>query len=117
MPFFLILIIVYMYFLKKNFQRLNFQIILPKLPEDFFMSFYNLMEITLPRTLLSLPNNCFQDCVQLQELVIPPNVYEIGFSCFEECTILEKVSIPSKSCISSEKIRTIEALGTELNIC
>lgn len=57
----------------------------------------NLLNISLPQTLVSIGKNAFADCIELLEIDIPETVTFIGEKAISNCSKITTVSIPSKA--------------------
>jgi hypothetical protein len=60
-----------------------------------------LVDIVLPKSIISIGNLAFFDCMNLESLVIPENVSSIGMDVFVECNKLSGISVADGNTIYS----------------
>lgn len=65
-----------------------------KLGDNLFTQCYNLMSVTLPRSIDCISKGMFQNCMRLTEMKIPQGAASIGESAFASCSGLTTVIIP-----------------------
>lgn len=81
------------------------------IPENAFLHYTNLTEITMPDTILSIEQYAFGYNSNLKKINIPDNVREIGQSAFLGCTSLSEITIPhSVTCIDDYAFEKCTAL-------
>lgn len=62
----------------------------------------NLVNVTLPSTLITIGYKAFYKCTALSEVILPENVVEIGDYAFSGCTNLKGINIQDKLSIIGE---------------
>lgn len=54
----------------------------------------NLVQVTIPKTVLKLGDSAFQNCFGLESAFLPDEITEIGDACFLGCEELKTIKIP-----------------------
>lgn len=57
--------------------------------------FYNVTEITLPKTLKSIGKEAFSFCTSLKSLALPDSLTQIGEAAFYNCSALTRIDLPA----------------------
>ena len=66
---------------------------LTELPEEAFCDCGNLIDITIPNSVITIGSKTFYGCNNLKSVIIPDSVESIGEYLFYACTNLTKVTI------------------------
>ena len=75
----------------------------------------NLMQVTIPNTVVCIGDYAFKRCSSLQQINIPDSITSIGRCAFEFCSSLQQISIPDSVtsighgafCLCSSSLHTI----------
>ena len=71
----------------------------------------DLIEVTIPNSVVKIGNQAFSDCTNLKKVVIPDTLEEMGIAPFNGCSSLQSIVIPKKV----KKLGKFQVIGEGLN--
>lgn len=66
-----------------------------KIADRFLSSNKQIVDITIPDTVMEIGKNAFSYCENLKSIKLPEALIKIDKNCFRDCTSLEKIILPS----------------------